>query len=216
MRLGTAIVMADGQFALSRPVTNSFAIISSNSDVNFDIAADPQTGFGGTETNYLAKSGALGPAVINNITPYYNRRIKVDAPDAPAGTSIGGQVIALNSGYRGGYRIGVGSDANVSIVGNLVDRDGDPVSLATGTVVARDGDGWKDVGLFFTNRAGRFFIEGLAKGQTIEIRLDGQNAATATLTLPGDALGLLHHDQPVVIPIDVPPPPQPEDQENGS
>ena len=64
MRLGTAIVMADGQFALSRPVTNSFAIISSNSDVNFDIAADPQTGFGGTETNYLAKSGALGEGLI--------------------------------------------------------------------------------------------------------------------------------------------------------
>ncbi len=186
---GSALVMADGQFAISRPVRNSFAIFKANEKAgDYQIAVEPRTGFGSSNTNYSAYSGALGPAVVTTITPYFNRSLQVDAPDAPAGTSLGGQIYALNPGYRSGYNIEVGNARNVSLVGNMVDRDGDPLVYVTG--MARDasmpGEN-AEVTQIFTNAKGRFFLEGVEAGRTYDITVttDGQTATEAVVIPEG-------------------------------
>ncbi|NJM49858.1 MAG: fimbria/pilus outer membrane usher protein [Sphingomonadales bacterium] len=137
---GSALVMADGQFAISRPVRNNFAIFKVNEKAgDYNIAVEPRTGFGSSETRYSGYSGALGPAVITSLTPYFNRSVQVDAPDAPAGTSVGGQVFELSPGLRSGYSLTVGTAANVSVVGNMVDKDGDPLVYISGNAILQDG-----------------------------------------------------------------------------
>ena len=109
--LGTALVMADGTFAISRPVSNSFAIIGvDRSASQFRIAVDPRRGFGSTNTRYGAYSDAIGPAVLPNLPAYFDRSLEIDSPDAPAGTSVGGQVFMLRPGYRSGFRLSVGNE----------------------------------------------------------------------------------------------------------
>tara|TARA_R110000796_G_scaffold8843_2_gene28583 strand:- start:1932 stop:4520 length:2589 start_codon:yes stop_codon:yes gene_type:complete len=190
---GTALVMADGQFAISRPVRNSFAIFKANKKAgDYQIAVEPRTGFGSSKTSYSAYSGALGPAVVTTITPYFNRSLQVDAPDAPAGTSLGGQVFSLNPGYRSGYSLEVGNARNVSLVGNMVDRDGDPLVFVTG--LARDAsilDEAAEATQIFTNAKGRFFLEGVEAGRTYDITVtaDGQTA-TEAVAIPEDVTGI--------------------------
>ena len=185
--------MADGQFAISRPVRNSFAIFKANKKAgDYQIAVEPRTGFGSSKTSYSAYSGALGPAVVTTITPYFNRSLQVDAPDAPAGTSLGGQVFSLNPGYRSGYSLEVGNARNVSLVGNMVDRDGDPLVFVTG--LARDAsilDEAAEATQIFTNAKGRFFLEGVEAGRTYDITVtaDGQTA-TEAVAIPEDVTGI--------------------------
>lgn len=206
LTFGTALVMADGQFALSRPIRNSFAIIKANKKAGeYQIAVEPRTGFGSSKTRYSAYSGSLGPAVINTITPYFNRTLQVDAPDAPAGVSLGGQVFALNPGYRSGYNLEVGNSRNVSLVGNLVDRDGDPFTFITAQAQNADiGAEHNEPSQIFTNAKGRFFLEGVEAGQTynITILVDGK-PETKTIAIPDDVTGIYEPDSYIIYDIDV-------------
>ncbi len=202
---GTALVMADGQFGISRPVRNSFAIVSANKQAgDYRLAVEPRTGFGSTKTQYSAYSGALGPAVVTTITPYFNRSLQVDAPDAPAGTSLGGQVFSINPGYRSGFNLEVGSARNVSLVGNMVDRDGDPLVFITAEVQNDNAEEQAEVIQIFTNAKGRFFLEGVEAGQTYNITatVDGQTA-TQSVTIPDEVTGLYEQDRYLFYDLDV-------------
>jgi outer membrane usher protein len=190
---GTALAMADGQFAIGRPVRNSFAIIKPNKKAgDYQLAVEPRTGFGSSSTKYSAYSGALGPALLTTLTPYFNRSIQVDAPDAEAGTSLGGQVFGLNPGYRSGYNLEVGNARNVSLLGNMVDRDGDPLVFVTG--VARDAsilEEGAEATQIFTNAKGRFFLEGVEAGRTYDITVTAAGqTATEAVTIPEDVIGI--------------------------
>ncbi len=197
--LGSALVMADGTFAISRPITNSFAIFEVDAGAaDYHIAVEPRTGFGSSETRYTALSDGLGPAVVPNLPAYFERTIEVAAPGAPVGTSLGGQVFSLKPGFRSGYRVKVGNAQNVSILATLVDPAGNPLSLATGEA-RRVGAGADEPPLpAFTNGAGRFFLEGVAAGSTYEISVPVDGAQlTATIVVPDDVVGLYRLETPV-------------------
>ncbi|OHD06782.1 fimbria/pilus outer membrane usher protein [Sphingopyxis sp. RIFCSPHIGHO2_12_FULL_65_19] len=207
---GTALVMADGHFALSRPVSNGFAIFDPDKAAGgLQLMVEPRVGFGSTDVQYTARSGALGPAVVSTLAPYFNRGIQVDAPDAPVGNSLGGQVFMLTPGYRAGYYIPVGSENNVSIVGNLADRDGDPISYASGeaTVIGADGKPGGPPIQLFTNETGRFFVEGVeaGRGYAVDLQVGGQRVSTR-IDVPDDADGLFRLGAPVKLEIDAPAP----------
>ncbi|WP_338424614.1 hypothetical protein [Sphingopyxis kveilinensis] len=207
---GTALVMADGHFALSRPVSNGFAIFDPDKAAGgHQIMVEPRAGFGSSDVEYTARSGTLGPAVVSTLAPYFNRGIQVDAPDAPAGNSLGGQVFLLSPGHRAGYYIKIGSENNVSIVGNLADRDGDPISYAAGEAVPLGADGSAaGAGVkLFTNETGRFFVEGVEAGRGYKLDLDvGGTRVAARIDVPDDADGLFRLSAPLKLEIDVPSP----------
>ncbi len=216
LTVGTAIVMADGHVGLGRPVRNSFAMIEPRSGADdFNIAVEPRTGFASTETRYSAYSGSLGPAVVPSLVAYFNRSLQVDAPDAPAGISIGGQVYSVRPGYRSGYYIPVGDDANVSIVGNMVDHSGKPIAYAVGLVEKIGGGGEDDPGQVFTNASGRFFIEGVEAGESYRVVLTVEGTSvTQTIDVPEDLSGIYTLEEPLSLDVEVSTPT--EDEENVS
>lgn len=207
LRFGSALVMADGHVAISRPVGNSFAIVGLDRRAgDYRIAVEPLTGFASSQRRYSAYSDAFGPAVVTGLTPYFNRTLQVDAPNAPAGTSVGGQVFVLNPGYRSGAYMQIGSDRNVTAIGNLVDRNGDPVGLSVLSlreVCSSPCDAGQGSEVF-TNASGRFFAEGLKPGSVYEIELVTEGRTlTRRLDIPLDAIGLYRLDQPLAIDTDI-------------
>jgi len=206
---GSALVMADGRFAVSRPVSNSFAIIDTVSDLDEKIAVDPRSRSRGS-IRYSAQSDFLGPAVVPDLPAYLVRDLEVEAPDAPIGSGAGGEVFLVQPGYKSGFALEVGSQSGtVSALGNLVDRDGDPVMLASGTVrmvgSEAPAEGSEDeAGILFTNSAGRFFVEGLDPGSTYEVIMDvNGDAVRFELVPPADAIGIWRIEEPLALDVDV-------------
>lgn len=192
--VGSALVIADGQMALSRPVQDSFAIIDTNEGVGeFEIAVDPQTTMFGTDSRFSAKSSWLGGAVVPDLNAYYARTIEIDAPDAPAGTSIGGQAVSFVPSYRGGYLVKVGTDRNVSVMSILTDSNGKPAPFAVGYAITEDGER-KPV---FTNGGGRFFIDGLKHGETVRLEFESPEGMISSFTVPEGDIGVIRLSEPV-------------------
>jgi len=90
-------------------------------------------------------------------------------------------------GYRGGIVISVGSDANVLVDGVLHDGADKPVPLASG--VARPVDGKSGEKEFFTNRAGRFRIDGL-RPTAYDLVFPELGPATVRIDIPHDKMGV--------------------------
>ncbi|MXP42127.1 hypothetical protein GRI75_10795 [Altererythrobacter soli] len=213
---GAALVMADGHLGVGRPIRNSFAIIAPHRAAReYGIAVEPRSGFASTDTRYSAYSGALGPAVIPDLAAYFDRTLQVHAPDAPAGTSTGDRVFSVRPGHRAGYFLLVGDERNVSVAGNMVDRDGDPVAYASGFAEEVGGNAGREPIPVITNAAGRFFIEGVEAGKSYAISLDLKgSAARVVLEVPADIAGIHALPAPVVLDMDVEPPAA--SKENGS
>lgn len=207
--LGSALVMADGKFGLSRPVTNSFAIVSSASEIDAQIAVDPRSRLGG-DTKYSAWSDFIGPAVVPDLPAYLVRNLEVEAPDAPIGAGVGGEVFVVRPGYKSGFVLSSGSaSGSVSALGNMVDMDGDPIAYASGTVrklgSEAPAEGSTDeAGVIFTNSAGRFFVEGLEPNNTYEVIMDvAGDPVRFEMTPPEDAIGIWNLGENVRLDVDV-------------
>lgn len=194
--LGSALVYADGYAAISRPVLDSYAIFKTAPGAEmFDLAVDPMASVFGTKRAYSAKSSMLGPAVLPDLQSYYPRTVQVEAPDAPAGTSIGTETYAFRPGFRSGYVIEVGTDRNVSVVGVLVDIYGNPVPYASGYAIISNGERRPT----FSNSGGRLFVDGLKGGECVRIEFDTPKGMTAEITVPEGALGLIRLEQHIVL-----------------
>lgn len=165
-RVGMALVFADGLFALSRPVTNSFAIVAPTRALEGQwIGVNPGT------TGYSGAADWLGPAVLPDLQPYAASRLRVAAPDLPMGYSLGEEERVLRPTYRSGTVVRVGEEGSVLLRGVLRDEQGAPVALTSGTVV-RMAEALEEPVAFFTNRTGRFVLPALRPGAYL-LRLDG-------------------------------------------
>lgn len=203
---GTAIVMADGAFGWSRPVSNSFAIVENASPVDAKLAVEPRTGLGGSNVRYSAFADALGPAVVPDLPPYYDRPIEVQSPDAPVGSGLGAQIYQLKPGFRSGYRLKVGQgQGSVSALGVLVGRAGRPVAMATGEVRRAGALDDEATMLLFTNGAGRFFVEGLKPGERYSATVSlGVRTASFAIDVPADAVGIWKPAADIALDLEVP------------
>ena len=179
LRAATALVYADGNIAVSRPVTGSFAILAKDASLAESTVEITRRG-----EEVLARSDALGPAVINNIAPYTNRPIAYDVDPLPVGYDLGEGGVRVVAPYAAGYAIQIGSAYNMTVLGNLLDEAGAPVALRTG-VMTLAGDADAPAVPFFTNRTGRFVAQGLKPGLWT-LTLTGIEGG-ATLDLPEDA-----------------------------
>ena len=164
VRVGTALVFADGAAAVSAPIRGDggFAILSPHSS----IAGGTVTA--GTSDNLRAKSDMFGPAVVSAIPAYQAHNLPIDVAGLPTGYSLGQSGFDLNSPYKAGYRLEVGSDYSVSALGELFDGNGAPLGLAGGIA----SNGRKQISIF-TNQTGKFAADGLAPGAW-ELRMNGE------------------------------------------
>ena len=131
----------------------------------------------------------LGSAVYPSLSSYSERTIAVDAPTAPAGADLGQGSFRLFPPYRSGYALTVGSAYMVTAIGRLLNRDGEPVALVTGTAVELANPDNEPIPVF-TNRAGRFGAPGLAPGRWRITMLDEQKSSFV-IVVPEKAEGVL-------------------------
>lgn len=194
LNFATGLVFADGHVGVTRPVTNSFALVVPHPRIaDEEIGVDPVTG------HYLSSSDWLGPPVVPNISAYLVRPLLLDVPDAPMGYDIGNDRPAIVPGNHTGTLVPIGTDATVSLDGVLLDPEGKPVPLAAGVLHRTDGKGAKAANAkdpkagqevqFFTNRKGRFRVEGVRPGEW-QMQLTGVPHKPIPVTVPAEAEGM--------------------------
>ncbi len=163
----TALVFAGGYFGWSRPIQNSFALIVPQEELSNDVFLVDQVG-----DTHAGSTAILNHAVVPNLGLHTPRRVEVIGPDLELGRQLDQTEFDLLSGYRTGTLIRITSDSRVFVSGRFVDSDGKPLSLRAGYVLS---EGDPDVRIeYFTNRAGEFYIYGLAPGN-YELYLSGMD-----------------------------------------
>jgi outer membrane usher protein len=183
LRVASAIAFAGDAFAVGRPIYDSFAILAPHPTLKgAQIVVDP------SQDSHLAQSDFLGPALMNDLGSYSIRTIVYDVPNAPAGYDIGQGSLLVLPPYRSGYKVTVGSDYSVTVVGRLLDTEGAPISLLAGKAFDLDDPKHPPV-VMFTSRDGRFGAQGLRPGHW-RIEMPTQPATNFVITVPKDATGL--------------------------
>jgi len=182
LRAGASLAFADGAFAVSRPIHDSFALFRAHPTLgDAPVYVEPRDGA------YSARSGRLGAAVVPELAAHSPRSVTYDVPDAPTGYDLGTGMLRVLPAYRSGYLITVGSDYSVSAVGQLVRADGGPVSLQAG--MAHEVDQPDRLGVrMFTNASGRFAVQALRPGLW---RIELDDGAAYLIEIPTDAAGLV-------------------------
>ena len=177
LRWGTALVYAGGAFGVSRPVVDSFALVESTGSLHAEggVGVYPQAG------RYAAQESWLGPAVLPELTGYYNTPVRVEPRQPYAEFDPQEGDLLLQPTYRSGtlVRLGHASSANVTLT--LLWADGKPAALQTGTVTAANGAPVE----FITDREGLAYLHGLPAGPC-QGTLDNHPEAPFTLAIPTD------------------------------
>ena len=180
MRVSTALAFAGGAFAISRPVSQSFALVVRHKSLAGKTIGVDRSAGGGVQVD------RFGPAVLPNLIPYQIRAVSIDAPDLPPGFELGEEFFTTRPTYRSGLLITVGQEATAVVRGRL-SLDGERVRLQAGVVSALDEPG-EDL-LIFTNRNGKFSRGGLRPGR-YELRMHFAPARSVEFEIPEEAVGL--------------------------
>lgn len=181
---GTSLVFAGGQFGWSRPVTNSFALVSRRQTLQRQRVGVTY----GSGNDYIARADALGGAVVPDLQAYRVSTLRIEAPNLPLGYEMGQDTFNLLPTYRSGTLIRVGTAATVFLRGTLLDVDGQPVSLQAGEVRSLTSADWQPATLF-TNRIGRFGLAGFQPGR-YELRLFSNAQAVIQFEIPPGKTGV--------------------------
>jgi len=184
LRFGTSLAFADGAVAIGRPIYDAFAIVTPYRTLQgAPVIVDPSA------YGHQASTGALGAAIEPNLASYNERVVTVDAPTAPIGVDLGTGSFRLFPPYHGGYRLQVGSEYYVTVIGRMLTEEGAPLSLVSGQATELAHPGGAPVTVF-TNREGRFGLSGLKPGRwRIEMLTDP--TTVYIIDVPAKAPGLM-------------------------
>lgn len=172
VRMAGAAAFSDGRFAIGRPLGDSFAILTRHETLK-----DSQIRVGAVEEGQeLARSGLFGPALVDAGTPYNPNVIVYDVTNPPEGYDLGRASFDVKPRLHASYHLMVGSDYNMTIIGDLIGPDGKPLALQTGEVVSLDDAKAPRIEIF-TNREGRFGASGIGPGRWRILILTGDRPA---------------------------------------
>ncbi|MFW5695177.1 MAG: hypothetical protein ACOCYB_08405 [Alkalispirochaeta sp.] len=177
-QFSSAVAFAGRQVAMSRPIRDSFVLVTPRPQVaEYRI---PLRGSGGGLSSVVDG----GAAVIPDLRSYRSTTISADGSYLPDGYSVGEGRYSFTPGYRSGYHLVIGSASSVYVRGRLIDGSGDPIALEAGEVIASDGSTTS----FFTNQDGEFEILELAPGE-FRLQLYRDSAAESVFAVPEGAVG---------------------------
>ncbi len=159
VRIGFALAFADGAFALGRPISEAFLIARPHKTLaGKAIYLDPG------QDSEMARSGLLGGALDGQLSAHNFRTLIYQVPEAPSGYDLGAGNVSIEPPYRGGYRLIIGSDYHLLVLGRLVDAEGQPVKLLAGKAIDLADPRHPPITVF-TSRDGRFGAQGLRPGR---------------------------------------------------
>lgn len=180
---GTALAFADGHFAISRPISDSFAVISPHPILRghtVDVNAAGQAP--------EARTDFLGPAVLPELTSHYRYQVVLSADDLPDGLDLGRDFFTLEPSYRSGTVIPAGTGASVLLEMTLVDFAGQPLYLELGKITQTETPNAAPID-FFTDREGRLRVIGLRPGKAT-LELANYPEAPLTFEIPVGTIGI--------------------------
>jgi outer membrane usher protein len=194
-KLRTAISFADGQFAISKPIRDSFAIVAGPKNQKKDIAvARGNNTFTRSEGNELPDhyqsviQKNRSPAVIN-VSSYHYNTINVDSAALPLGSDLDSTEFEVKAGYKQGYLLKAGGEQGVIVDATLVDEKDQPLVLKGGQLVRIEKKS-KPIA-FFTNRTGRIRLISVPPGQYRLELFDSKNKNEQVLNIP-NKIGKIH------------------------
>ena len=164
----TAIAFADGKVALSRPISDSFALVVPEKALASLIVGVNPDGQGA----YLSRADNFGAAVVPSLSSYNVSSFLLEVPDAPTGVETGKAVYYTLPSYKSATVVRVGTDATVYIRGILTDAQGTAIALQAGEVRSLSDPQWQSITLF-TNGAGKFALTGFKVGR-YELKIGSQ------------------------------------------
>lgn len=156
-----SIAFANGRFAIGRPLYDGFAIVRPHPTLE-----DRPVLIRGRFSQYpIARSGLFGPALVP-LASYNTQTVPFDVEDLPLGYDLGTGTFELYPWLNAGFTRVVGSSYNVTVIGTLLDAEGQPLALTYGVAESIDDPSAPKVELF-TNRVGRYGASGLSDGRWI-------------------------------------------------
>jgi outer membrane usher protein len=161
LRVGSALAFANGQFAIGRPVSDSFAIIKGHKSLEGRVISLASRG---SQSGTMARTGLFGPALVSSLGTYSPRIVSVTLEDQPLGYDLGSGTFRVAPPLFGGYGFVVGSDSANTVVGTLLLANGKPAALVAGSATSPDWPGAAPI-IVFTNANGQFSVSGLGRGR---------------------------------------------------
>ncbi|TVQ28421.1 MAG: hypothetical protein EA382_02000 [Spirochaetaceae bacterium] len=155
LTVASALLFADGAFALSTPVTDSFVLVAGDPDSAVPVGLVRPTGY---------RSVALGdrPLVFGGVRSYSPFQIEAEPLEIVLGAEERERLYYVLPSYRSGTLVRIAIERNVYVGGVLLDRAERPVGFALGAWERTD-DPTRS-GEFFTDGEGYFEVYSLAPG----------------------------------------------------
>ncbi len=182
--LESSLAWAGGQLALSAPISDSFAIIKSDSmqeKLSLPIQAQSQAG------NVIL--AAHSPVVLNHLAYEYPYRMSLDGTALPTGYLLNQEFFDFYPTYKTGYLIEINFQRKMVADGILI-LGKKPLAYQTGELFDENN---KLIGdNFFTNKNGRFLIEALSSGK-YQLRLALENSNPIYIDIPNEAPNNMIH-----------------------
>lgn len=162
LRVNSALAFAyqDKEFGLgfSRPITGSFVLFKPETRLK-----DQRIGLKSTSPYTESESGLFDEIIFSNLIAYQYRDIQLDPTFLDDGRSLEREKFVLYPTYRSAHLIKLQEKGAVVVTGRILDKSGKPIPLHIGHI--------NNV-IFFTNREGEIFVEGVEAGKH-QVSLDG-------------------------------------------
>lgn len=156
INLSTSIGIADGKVGVGTNIRAPFVVVQAHetlADKEVILNPTPQRDAQGKAGNTVAGLVSLGSAFTDS-------GLTVDVTNAPLGYDWGPGTYSIVGGSATGHFVQIGSDMSYTVIGYLRDKESNPIQLQRGTIKK---EGFAST--FFTNRRGRFVVEGVGPGQ---------------------------------------------------
>lgn len=177
---------ADGRVALGREADRGFVIVDKHRSLgDAVVVARNRSSLGDS-----ARTGALGPALVPLDRAYALDSVEVGVEGAPPGYDIGAGRIDILPGAASGYRMQIGSAASNTVIGVILDAEGQGVAFLAGTMTPLSGKEAVEA-QFFTNRTGRLVAQHVAPGR-YALTPFGATKSIGEVVVPDDATGTVN------------------------
>ena len=177
----TALVYADKTFAISRPVSNNFAIIQPKDFLK----PYPIDVYSNLSSATLSRSSRFMPAVITQIPSYQDTVVYIDSESLPLGYDLGKSTYTLHANYKCGFKIHVGGKGKLQYAeGFLKDANGQPIVYRNIKVINESG--LEEESRVFTNSQGKFCFFHIYPG-VYRLKVQGIDHQDIEVSIPKDS-----------------------------
>lgn len=168
---GVAIVMVEGHFGITRPISDSFAlIIPQDNMAGQTVVANKQAE---TYDGMAMKNFNIG---LSQLPSYTLDLVTLSSPTAPIDTNVGDSIRVMKPTYKSGIALFVGTKAAISIKGKLT-FNGQPFTYQSGQIKGNTSV------TFFTDENGDFEAYGLSPGD-YQLTINDLEGYSQKITIP--------------------------------